>query len=218
MIPLRDVIPSRTTPFVTLALIAINAIVFLYGWLSGEQRHLQLLWNFGLVPADLTWLTLVTSMFLHSEWVHLLSNLVALWIFGDNVEDRFGHLGFLTFYLLGGAIGGLLQVWWDPTSETPLVGASGAIAAVMGAYLVMFPRSRVLVLVIFFFFLDIIEVPALMLLGLWFGVQLISGAGLVAGMGSLVAYWAHIGGFAAGLAGVWLFRKREREQPDWWAA
>lgn len=215
MIPLRDVIPSRTTPFVTLALLGINATVFVWGLTLGSRGNEQLLWTYGLVPADFTWLTLATSMFLHDGWAHIGSNLLCLWIFADNVEDRFGHGRFLLFYLLAGAVAGLAQVWWEPLSEVPMVGASGAIAGVMGAYLVMFPHSRILVLVFFFFFIDIIEVPALIFLGLWFLLQFVSGVGSVDPSGG-VAYWAHIGGFASGLTGVLLFRRREREQPDWW--
>jgi membrane associated rhomboid family serine protease len=216
MIPLRDVIPSRTTPFVTVTLIALNAAVFAWGRWLGAQGNETLLWTYGLVPADLTWLTLLTSMFLHGGWVHILSNLMCLWIFGDNVEDRLGHGRFIFFYLLTGVVAGLAQVWWDPLSEIPLVGASGAIAGVMGAYLVMFPHSRVLVLVFFFFFLDIVEIPALLFLGLWFLLQLVSGVGSVDGSGAMIAYWAHIGGFVSGVAGVFLLRRRERESPDWW--
>ena len=217
MFPLRDVIPSRTTPWVTLTLIGLNSLAFLWTLTLGVEGMERLYWTRGLVPADFSWSSLVTSMFLHGGWGHILTNMLSLWIFGDNVEDRLGHGRFLLFYLLTGAAGGLAQVWWDPSSGLPLVGASGAIAGVMGAYLVMFPHSRILVLVFLIFFIDIIEIPALIYLGCWFILQMFSGMGSVVGNGmGGVAYWAHIGGFASGLAAVFALRRPERESPDWW--
>ena len=217
MFPLRDVIPSRTTPWVTMALIGANSVAFVWTLTLGVDAMEQLYWTRGLVPAEFTWTAVVTSMFLHGGWGHILSNMLSLWIFGDNVEDRLGRGRFLLFYLLAGAAGGLAQVWWDPASGVPLVGASGAIAGVMGAYLVMFPHSRILVLVFLLFFIDIIEIPALVYLCFWFILQLVSGMGsVVHESGGGVAYWAHIGGFASGLAGVFLYRRPERESPEWW--
>lgn len=216
MFPLRDVIPSRTTPWVTLALIVTNLGVFVYGLSLGERGYEEMLLTHGLIPADFTWMTLVSSMFLHGGLGHIGSNLLSLWIFGDNVEDRMGHGRFLIFYLLTGAVAAYAQVWADPASQIPLVGASGAISGVMGAYLVMFPHSRILVLVFLLFFIDIIEIPALIYLGVWFLLQIVSGMGTVGNDGGGIAFWAHAGGFGAGLATVFVFRRREREQPDWW--
>lgn len=216
MIPLRDVIPSRTTPWVTLSLIGLNLAVFFWGWTLGERGYERLLMTHGLIPAEFTWATLLTSMFLHGGLGHIGSNLLSLWIFGDNVEDRFGHLRFLVFYLLTGGVAALAQVWADPASPIPLVGASGAISGVMGAYLVMFPHSRILVLMFLFLFIDIIEIPAVIFLGVWFLYQIVSGVGSVGG-GPGIAFWAHVGGFAAGLVTVFVFRRRERERPDWWS-
>jgi membrane associated rhomboid family serine protease len=218
MIPLRDVIPSRTTPWVTFSLIGLNVAVYIWGLTLGGKGYEELLWTFGLVPADFSWLTLVTSMFLHGGLGHIGSNMLSLWIFGDNVEDRFGHGRFLLFYLLAGAVAAFAQIWSSPDSSVPLVGASGAIAGVMGAYFVLFPHSRILVLVFFFFFLDVVEIPALIYLGVWFLFQVLSGMGSAAGGGEMIAFWAHIGGFAMGLVTVFVFRRREREQPDWWRA
>ena len=217
MIPLRDVIPSRTTPWVTFALIGLNIAVYVWGLTLGERGYEELLLTYGLVPADFSWLTLLTSMFLHGGLGHVGSNLLSLWIFGDNVEDRFGHGRFLIFYLLAGAVAALAQVWANPDSTIPLVGASGAISGVMGAYLVMFPHSRILVLLFLFLFIDIIEIPALAYLGVWFLYQILSGMGSANGGGEMIAFWAHVGGFATGLVMVFLFRQPEREQPDWWA-
>jgi membrane associated rhomboid family serine protease len=145
--------------------------------------------------------------------------LLALWIFGDNLEDRMGHGRFLVFYLLAGLVANLAQTWASPASPFPLVGASGAIAGVMGAYLVLFPRSRVLVLVPIIFFIDIVEVPALLFLGIWFFMQLVGGVGSLADAGAIggVAFWAQVSGFLTGLLGVSVFRRRERVAVDWWS-
>ena len=215
--PLRDVIPSRTTPWVTLSLIAINVVAFFWCLMLGEDGYRDVLLTYGLVPSQFSLLALVTSMFLHGGIGHIVSNLISLWIFGDNVEDRFGHGRFLIFYLLAGAAAAMAQVWADPGSEIPIIGASGAISGVMGAYLVMFPHSRILVFLFLFLFVDVVEIPALIYLGVWFLFQILSGMGGAVGGGEMIAFWAHIGGFAAGLAMVFVFRKPEREQPDWWS-
>jgi membrane associated rhomboid family serine protease len=209
MIPLRDVIPSRTTPVVTIALIAAN--VFVYLWqMSLPDRELERFFMVnGLVPADFSWGAAFTSMFVHANAVHAISNLLCLWIFGDNVEDRMGHFRFLGFYVMAGLAAALAQTWADPGSTIPLVGASGAIAGVMGAYLLLFPHSRVLVLVFLFLFIDIIEIPAIIFLGIWFVMQLLLGVGRTAAesSGGGIAYWAHAAGFAVGLAGAALLRR-----------
>jgi membrane associated rhomboid family serine protease len=211
MIPLRDVIPSRTFPFITITIIVLNALAWMLE-LTFEPRELErFLFSYGVVPASFHAPTLVTSMFLHASWSHILGNMWYLWIFGDNVEDNFGHGRFIVFYLLCGIAAALGQVVMNSTSLLPTIGASGAIAGVMGAYFIIYPQSRVLTLIPIFYF-DIIEVPAIVLLGFWFLMQLFS-AGAVAtatsGTGGGVAFAAHVAGFVVGMAGVFVFRKRE---------
>ena len=200
MFPIRDHNPSTRTPFVTYALIAANVAVFLSYWpLFANPAALEAFFSrWALVPAQLDPIGFLTSMFLHGGLLHLGGNMLFLWIFGDNLEEEMGHLGYLLFYLAGGVAAGLAQVISEPLSQVPMVGASGAIAAVMGGYLLMFPRARVDVLVILVIIFRIIPVPAWLMLGLWFGLQVFSGTAAAAGVGG-VAYWAHAGGFAAGL-------------------
>jgi membrane associated rhomboid family serine protease len=208
MIPLQDINPSRTRPYVTWLLITANVLIFLleltldmYGELEG------LIYTAGLVPATLTrdffspaLLTVFSSMFLHGGWTHLLGNMLYLWIFGDNIEDRMGHGRYLVFYLLGGIAAAAAQTVIGPDSQVPMVGASGAIAAVLGAYLVEFPRARVRSLVTLGYFIRIAQVPAVIVLGMWFVIQFFSGfLSLSATLSGGVAYFAHIGGFVAGL-------------------
>jgi rhomboid family protein len=219
VIPLRDVIPSRTTPFVTVGIIAVNALVFWFELSLPAPTRQAFLFQFGMVPATFTWLTLVTSMFLHAGWLHIIGNMWFLWIFGDNVEDRLGHLRYLVFYLLCGLVAGTAQALVSPTSYVPTIGASGAIAGVMGAYFVLYPRSRVLTLIWLLFFVDIVEIPAVLFLGFWFLIQLFSGAGSIAetaGSQGGVAFWAHVAGFLFGLAAVFVFRRPERQRAEWW--
>src|SRR5204863_4391696 len=204
MFPVSDVIPSRTTPFVTVGLIALNALVFLYE-LQLSRPELQLFVQiFGVVPAGFTWTSLLTSMFLHEGWMHLLGNMLYLWIFGDNVEDQLGHFGYLLFYLGSGAAAALGQVMVSTGSTIPMIGASGAIAGVMGAYFVLYPHSRVLTLIPWIF-LQVVELPAIVLLGFWFLMQLFS-AGAIAVTASThgggVAFAAHVAGFVMGMIGV----------------
>src|SRR5258705_1561402 len=206
MIPLRDIIPSRTTPVVTIALIAINVLVFLFELSLGRGVDEFTLY-YGLVPAAFWWITVFTSMFLHGGLFHVAGNMLYLWIFGDNVEDRMGHGRFLVFYLLCGIAAALAQTIAAPDSVVPMVGASGAIAGVMGAYFVLYPKSRIVTLIPLFFFFQIVEVPAIFFLGIWFLMQFLSGLGSI--VGSLsgapaggIAFWPHIAGFAAGVSGV----------------
>jgi membrane associated rhomboid family serine protease len=218
MFPLRDVIPSRTTPWVTFLLIAVNLVIFLFELSLNERDAVQFVLSHGLVPSHFSWLTVVTSTFLHGGWLHIVGNLWSLWIFGDNVEDRMGHGRFLSFYLLAGVLGNLAQVMAMPDSPVPLIGASGAIAGVMGAYLVLFPHSRILVLIFLLFFVDIVEIPAVYFLVFWFLMQLVSGVGQLANLsGASVGFWAHIGGFLTGILGVWVFRRRDRQAVEWWS-
>ena len=217
MIPLRDVIPSRTWPYVTVTIIVVNALVFVFELrlpLTDRARFIEV---YGIVPASVTSLSLLTSMFLHGGWLHFLGNMLYLWIFGDNVEDRVGHGRFIVFYSTCGLAATLAQVISNPTSVVPMVGASGAIAGVMGAYFVLFPRSRVLTLLPLFIFWELIEVPAILFLGFWFLLQLLSGVGSVAAGQDVggIAFWAHIAGFATGAVAIFFFRRPERQRVDW---
>src|SRR5258706_12727731 len=215
MIPLRDIVPSRTTPIVTISLIVANVLVFLYELTLGRAVNDFTLY-FGLVPAAFSWVAVFTSMFVHGGLFHVGGNMLYLWIFGDHVEDRMGHGRFLVFYLLCGTAAALGQTITAPDSVVPMVGASGAIAGVMGAYFVLYPKSRIVTLVTFVFFFQIIEVPAIFFLGIWFVMQFLSGVGSIgtAATGG-VAVWAHVGGFLAGLSGVIVFRRPERHGVGW---
>src|SRR5215813_8699773 len=220
MIPLRDVIPSRTVPYLTVTIIILNALAWFYELSLPREDLPVFLQQFGVVPAYFAAPTLISSMFLHGSWSHVLGNMWYLWIFGDNVEDRMGHFRFLVFYLLCGIVAAFGQILIDPTSTLPTIGASGAIAGVMGAYFVLYPQSRVLTLIPLIVFWEIIELPAILLLGFWFLMQLFS-AGAIAvtsathGSGG-VAFMAHVAGFLTGIVGVMVFRKRQRPE-QWWA-
>ncbi|MCQ0968859.1 rhomboid family intramembrane serine protease (plasmid) [Paracoccus sp. TK19116] len=201
MFPIRDHNPSKRTPFVTYTLIALNLIMFVLTMPWGG--NMGGLWqNFALYAAAITqgeWLWgLVTHMFLHAGLLHLGGNMLFLWIFGDNLEDQMGHLGFLGFYLASGLVAAAAQILAAPYSVVPMVGASGAIAGVMGGYLLLFPRAKVDVVVIIVIIFKVFTLPAWVMLGLWFGFQLFGGF-TVAGDGGGVAYWAHAGGFVAGV-------------------
>jgi membrane associated rhomboid family serine protease len=218
MFPIRDHNPSGRTPYVTCALILVNVAVFLSYWLTiGSERELaEFFATWGLVPGLVTagegWHGALTSMFLHGGWMHLFGNMLFLYIFGDNLEDEMGHGRFLLFYLASGLAAGALQVASDPGSYVPMVGASGAIAGVMGGYLLLFPRAKVDVLIIIVIFFRIFPVPAWIMLGLWFGLQIFNGLVMPPDLGG-VAYWAHAGGFAAGLVltlPVWIARGGRR--------
>ena len=218
MIPLRDRNPTRRTPFVTWGLIGACFAAFaieLSVTASGGDRALESFFQqWGAVPADITraleagnylgqaTLGMFTSMFLHGGWLHLLGNMLFLWIFGNNVEDRLGPIPFLLFYLVGGIAAALTQVVIDPSSNVPLVGASGAIAAALGAYIVLFPGARILSLVFLGFFYQLLEVPAILVLGIWFALQLVNGFAAFDASTAQggVAFFAHIGGFVFGLA------------------
>jgi membrane associated rhomboid family serine protease len=221
MIPLKDINPTRTTPLVNFALIVANVLVFIYMVYSstlapGSENTFVL--TYGTVPrqvslflqgrgtANAALLPLVTSMFLHSGLMHLAGNMLFLWVFGDNVEDYFGHLGYLVFYLVCGVASGLIHVLFNLDSRLPALGASGAISGVMGAYAVLYPRHRILT----FFFIFLIPVPAILILGYWFVIQFLEGVGGI-GMrmpGGGVAWWAHIGGFVIGVLITLLVKKK----------
>ncbi len=211
MIPLRDTIPHEHPPLVNYAIILANVAVFFYEVSLG--RHAEVfIWHYGLVPLHFSFTTLLTSMFLHGGWAHLLGNMLFLHIFGDNVEDRLGHLRYLCFYLLCGGIAGCAQAVVAAHSTTPMIGASGAIAGVSGAYFLFFPRARVLTLIPVFLFLQVVEVPAVLFLLLWFAWQLLSGVATLgaAGANGGVAFWAHIGGFVGGMVLGPTLRRRAR--------
>jgi membrane associated rhomboid family serine protease len=222
LIPFRDNIQSHTFPIVTITLIVINSGVFFYELTLG--RNLQpFLYEYGVVPinvfhwpgSDQTLSSIAmpyfTSMFLHGGWFHLIGNMWYLWIFGDNVEDRLGHGRFVMFYLLAGLGASVVHTGVNSNVPIPTVGASGAIAGVLGAYLILYPFARVLTIIPFFVFWPIIEIPAVIVLGSWFLMQFLSGAGSLAQSGPSaggVAWWAHIGGFVIGMLLLGVFRRR----------
>jgi membrane associated rhomboid family serine protease len=218
MIPIRDSIPTRRVPIVNYLLIAANVVVFGLIWLAGSGQE-TLVYQFALIPASFTGglslgdiADVFTGMFMHAGLAHLAGNMLYLWIFGDNVEDSMGPILYLVFYLVGGVVASLTYILTNPTSQVPAVGASGAIAAVLGAYLVLFPRSRVATLIPLGIFLRVMTVPAVFVLGLWFVLQLFSGVLSLGGpdVGG-VAFWAHAGAFVAGVVMALLFGKRRRQ-------
>jgi membrane associated rhomboid family serine protease len=225
MIPLRDDNPSQTVPVVTRTLIVLNVLAFFLELSMDAPTLGAFVRDWGLVPVRLaqafsgaeplvpTFVSPLTSIFLHGGWIHLIGNLWYLWIFGDNVEDRLGHGKFLLFYLAGGLAAAAVHLLFNLGSAVPTVGASGAIAAVLGAYAVLFPRARVLTLVPIFFFFQVITLPALLVLALWFVVQIFAGTLSIAGGGG-VAWWAHIGGFVFGAA-VMLALRGPRRSEAW---
>lgn len=221
MLPLRDVNPTRTFPLVTIALIAVNVLVFIYELILGPQLE-GFVQSWAIIPYEIThgvdlppasiqpiYLTLITAMFLHGGIVHIAGNMLFLWIFGNNIEDAMGSLRFIVFYLLCGLVAAFAQIAVGPNSDIPNIGASGAIAGVLGAYLLLFPRAEVQTLVFLGFFVRLVRLSALLFLGLWFVLQLFSG---VAGLGMEatggVAWFAHIGGFIAGIVLINIFRRR----------
>jgi len=219
VIPLYDTQRTRGVPLITWLLIALNGFVFFYELGLGESALNDFIGSWGLVPSRLSsqpanpdvWLTLVSSMFIHGGWLHILSNMWVLFIFGDNVENRMSGMGYLIFYLLSGIAAALLQTFLLPTSSVPMVGASGAIAGVLGAYMLLFPQSRVVSLLPIFFIFTTVELPAVIFLLFWFVTQLFSGVMALGGVSSSgIAWWAHIGGFLFGVIGVFFFTQRRR--------
>jgi len=221
VIPIKDDNPTRTVPFITITLIIINAIIFIYQLTLSENLSILFTKSYGVVPFEIThWLdlspeihfpvvlTLITSQFLHGGLFHLGGNMLYLWIFGNNIEDVLGHFRFIIFYLLCGIIAGLSHILTQPNSLIPTVGASGAISGVLGAYLIRFPRARVLVVFWFIFIIRLIYVPALIVLGLWIFIQIFSGLGSLGQQGGGVAWFAHVGGFIAGIVLLKLFEPR----------
>ena len=227
MIPIRDDAPRYSTPYVNYFLLALNVIVFLAMWIGVPAPAQQVVNVFGFRPVWLTSLvfahqntagiagiiTIFTAMFMHASWLHLIGNMWVLYIFGDNIEDYIGHFSYLIFYLVAGVAAALLHTLLNPTSMVPSVGASGAIAGVMGAYFILFPSARVLTLVPFLF-VFFLWLPAWIVLGYWILVQFLSGAATSIAYsnqtGGGIAFWAHVGGFAAGIAMIKLFPTRRR--------
>ncbi|MEW6141198.1 MAG: rhomboid family intramembrane serine protease [Thermodesulfobacteriota bacterium] len=222
MIPLRDSTPSGTVPIATIGLIAINSVVWLYEVSLGPELN-RFVFEYGLIPLRFVtagryeggvWsnaiVPLMSSMFMHGGWMHVIGNMWFLWIFGDNIEDRLGHVKFILFYILCGIGAAILHIVFDPASKLPMVGASGAISGVLGAYLISYPRARVLTLFIIFVLIRFVEIPAYVFLIFWFFFQLLAGTAQY-GAGQEVggvAYWAHMGGFVVGIALLWIFPKR----------
>jgi len=224
MFPLRDTVRSRSLPFMTWGLIAANVVIFLFILSLGEAGVARLFDRLALIPGRLSlvqpagWVTLVTSTFLHGGWFHLISNMWTLYIFGDNVEDRMGSGRYLIFYLLSGVVAGLTHVLFAPAISVPTIGASGAIAGVLGAYLLLYPGARVITFVPLFILPWILEIPAFVYLGLWFVSQVSSGLLSLGAAGDFggVAWWAHVGGFVFGLIMVNLFIRRRRIAHRWY--
>ena len=223
MIPLRDINPRSSTPFITIALIALNALVWFYQVSLGPAAGEQFIFSLGLVPAriDAVFTThavglgdalrpLVTSMFLHGGWMHVIGNMWFLWVFGDNVEDRLGHATYFLFYVACGLAAGLLHTVLNWGSTVPTVGASGAISGVLGAYLVLFPRSRIVTLVPLVFFWFTVQLPAIFFLGYWIVLQFLGGFAQDPRATGGTAWWAHIGGFALGFVLAKMLAPRPR--------
>lgn len=220
MIPLRDNIPSSTYPVVTVSVLAINVAVFIYQLTLGANGLERFIHGTAAIPLEITtltdigpWaavplpLTLVTSMFVHGGLMHIGGNMLFLWIFGDNVEDRFGHVRFLLFYLAAGVAASMTQILLDPGSTVPMVGASGAIAGVLGAYFLLFPRAQVNTLVILPLYISMVRLPALFFLGFWFFLQILNtGVSSASGASGGVAWFAHVGGFVVGVAGALVYK------------
>jgi membrane associated rhomboid family serine protease len=219
LIPLHDDNPTTLTPVVTIGVIVACSLVFLWQLTLSEQAEIAALYAYGVVPAVLLGgkelpadlaripaeLSVLTSMFMHGGWLHIIGNMLYLWIFGNNIEDILGHGRFVVFYVVCGAAAALAQSALDVQSTVPMIGASGAIAGVLGAYAVTFPRAHVLVLVPLGFFSQVLRLPALWVLGFWFVLQFIEGS-LTSAQGGGVAYWAHIGGFVAGVVLIFVMR------------
>jgi membrane associated rhomboid family serine protease len=222
VIPLHDDNPTRITPFVTIGLIAACTVVFFYQLSLGSRGGELFVYRYGALPAVLfgreslpsgvavlpASFSLVTSMFLHGGFLHLIGNMLYLWIFGNNIEDAMGHFRFIVFYLVCGVIAASSHAMTDPGSAVPMIGASGAISGVLGAYLLLYPRAHVLVLIPIWIFIRMFYVPAAFVLGFWFLMQVLLGAGSLGRGGGGVAFFAHIGGFIAGMALIGLFKDK----------
>jgi len=224
MIPLRGLNPTRRVPVITILLIAVNAVVFFYELSLNARGQRSLFLQFGLVPATVTRnltptaaLTFITSMFLHGDWLHIGGNMLYLYIFGNNIEDRLGLVRFILFYFLGGIVAGLSQIVINPASPAPMIGASGAIAGILGGYIVLYPRARIKTLILFWYFIRVVELSAAWVLGWWFFLQLLNGVTSIGSYASGgVAVFAHIGGFIVGAILIRVFTLGRRGRDTWW--
>ncbi len=221
MIPLRDNLRPARFPIINISLIIINALIFVSQSAMGPEETLQLFYLYGVIPQRILelsgsgplpslYIPFITSIFLHVSWFHLLSNMLYLWVFGDNVEDRLGHGGYLLFYLASGIAASLAHIFTEPSSPVPVIGASGAIAGILGIYFIFYPRARVLTLIPIGFFITTARISAKYFLIFWFFLQIFNAFLLSGGNAQTVAWWAHIGGFIFGAAAgiLWLFWKR----------
>lgn len=225
MIPLRDSTRSRTFPVVTVTLIALNLLIYFRQSVLGQHGLIMFLSQYALIPARFTesiqsqfvaglfHLPLVTAIFLHGSWFHVISNMLYLWIFGDNIEDRLGRVRFLLLYLLTGISGNLAHIMTDPQSPLPVLGASGAVAGVLGAYILAFPRARITSLIFILFFITVRDIPAFYFLLFWFLLQIYNGIASLGIMGTTVAWWAHIGGFITGMILLILLKRKPNFHP-----
>lgn len=217
MLPLKDDIPTERTPVITIAIIALNILVFLYQLSLGPQQRV-FIHALGAIPFEITnkvdlvprialplKATIFTAMFIHGGFFHIFSNMLYLWIFGNNVEDTMGHSRFLVFYLVCGVAAAYSQIYMNPSSRIPMIGASGAVSGILAAYLLLYPHARILTLIFLGFFIQIVHVPALIVLSFWIIVQLINGTAALSIKNGGVAWFAHIGGFIAGLALLKIF-------------
>jgi membrane associated rhomboid family serine protease len=221
LIPIRDENPTRRRPVVTVALILINVVVFIYQITQSPEVQQRIVFTYGAIPLFLTrdflllpqfparWITLITSMFLHGGFLHLGGNMLYLWIFGNNVEDYLGHVKFVVFYVICGAVAALTHTAAELNSSVPMIGASGAISGILGAYLILYPRARVVVMLWFLIFVRFVRVPAFAVLGIWFLMQVTS----VFGGEDGIAWYAHIGGFIFGLLTVRMLGGQPPRQP-----
>ena len=211
-------IPSGGAPLITIGLIAVNTLVWLFQIQRSPESLQRILTIYGVVPASFAWPTVLTAQFLHAGWLHFTGNMLYLWIFGDNVEDRLGRGRYLMFYVFCGSAAALAHVVASPDSTVPMVGASGAIAGVLGAYFLMFPHSRVLTLLPFVVFWDIIELPASFFLGVWVLMQFFAGPGSIArttAEAGGIAFWSILAGFASGVVGIAILRPHARRRLEW---
>ncbi|KJS84343.1 MAG: protease [Peptococcaceae bacterium BICA1-8] len=221
MIPLRDTVKSQSFPIINTTIIILNILIF-FGESSLTDMELsELLYRFGLIPSWFLYtvemggyveavIPMITSIFLHGGWLHIISNMLFLWVFGDNVEDKVGHLKYIFFYLTVGVIANIAQIMANPGSAVPIIGASGAVAGVLGAYYISFPRAKVLALIPIFFFFTLMEVRASLFIVFWFVLQVFNGVFSLTAVGNSVAWWAHIGGFLGGFILIRFFKKQQK--------
>lgn len=219
MFPLYDENPSKTFPFITISIIIVNIGIFIKELSLGSNLH-QFIQQYALIPSNIAhgygYITLITSMFIHGGFLHVLGNMLYLWIFGNNIEDTLGHFKFVLFYILSGLGGALGQIIVSPNSQIPIIGASGAVAGILAAYLIMFPTARIATLVPIFLFLQVIRLPAIIVIGFWIVIQFLNGIAVINGQtantGGGIAWFAHIGGFLAGTILILILPKKRKRR------